>query len=91
MICSVFGNEREPRAADDADPLFLAPDNARPATPRHIHNCPALGHTGAVPVTAELEGLIEAGLVHAVTVESGRQAWGLTIRGRSRIATGGEP
>jgi hypothetical protein len=44
-----------------------------------------------VAVTVELEGLIKAGLVHAVTVESGRQAWGLTIRGRSRIATGGEP
>jgi hypothetical protein len=44
-----------------------------------------------VAVTAELEGLINAGLIHAVTVESGRQAWGLTIRGRSRIATGGEP
>jgi len=27
-----------------------------------------------VAVAAELEGLIEAGLVHAVTVESGRQA-----------------
>ncbi len=43
-----------------------------------------------VAVTAELEGLIEAGLIHAVAVESGRQVWGLTIRGRSRIATDGE-
>jgi len=42
-------------------------------------------------VMAELERLIEAGLVDAVIVESGRRAWGLTIRGRSRIATGGEP
>jgi hypothetical protein len=24
--------------ADDADPLFLTPDQTRPATPRHIHN-----------------------------------------------------
>jgi hypothetical protein len=24
--------------ADGDEPLFLAPDNARPATPRHIHN-----------------------------------------------------
>jgi hypothetical protein len=24
--------------ADDAEPLFLAPDNARPATPRHVRN-----------------------------------------------------
>jgi hypothetical protein len=24
--------------ADDAEPLFLAPDNAQPATPRHVHN-----------------------------------------------------
>jgi hypothetical protein len=24
--------------ADDAEPLFLAPDNARPATRRHAHN-----------------------------------------------------
>jgi predicted ArsR family transcriptional regulator len=44
-----------------------------------------------VAVTAELEGLIEAGLVHAVTVDSGRQAWGLTIRGRTHIAMDGKP
>ncbi len=37
-------------------------------------------------VSAELDGLIEAGLVHGVTVESGRQASRLTIRGRSRIS-----
>ena len=37
-----------------------------------------------VAVTGELKALTEAGLVHAVTMDSGRQGWGLTIRGRSR-------
>jgi predicted ArsR family transcriptional regulator len=42
-------------------------------------------------VAAELQTLIDAGLVHAVTVSwSGPQAWGLTVKGRSRTATGGE-
>jgi hypothetical protein len=29
---------RRAAGADDDEPLFLAPDNARPGTPRHIHN-----------------------------------------------------
>jgi predicted ArsR family transcriptional regulator len=59
--------------------------------PLDVHQLVAELAVIPVAVAAELEGLIEAGLVHAVTVESGRQAWGLTIRGRSRIATGDEP
>lgn len=45
---------------------------------------------GVIPaaVMAELEALIEAGLVGAVTVESGRQAWGLTVKGRWRMGGG---
>jgi hypothetical protein len=29
---------RRAAGADDADPLFLTPDQIRPATPRHVHN-----------------------------------------------------
>jgi hypothetical protein len=29
---------RRAAGAEDAEPLFLAPDNARPATPRHVRN-----------------------------------------------------
>ena len=29
---------RRAAGADDAEPLFLAPDQIRPATPRHVHN-----------------------------------------------------
>ena len=29
---------RRAAGVDGDEPLFLAPDNARPATPRHIHN-----------------------------------------------------
>jgi hypothetical protein len=29
---------RRAAGADDAEPLFLAPDNSRPATPRHVRN-----------------------------------------------------
>jgi hypothetical protein len=43
-----------------------------------------------VAVTGELNALIEAGLVHPVTVESGRQAWGLTVKGRTRLMRGSE-
>ena len=39
-----------------------------------------------VAVTAELRALSEAGLIHGVTMETGRQAWGLTVKGRSRLA-----
>jgi predicted ArsR family transcriptional regulator len=48
---------------------------------------------GVIPVTvmAELEWLVELGLVHAVAVESGRQAWGLTVKGRTRLAGETEP
>jgi predicted transcriptional regulator len=59
--------------------------------PLDVHQLAAdLAATRTV-VTAELQALIQAGPVHGVTVDSGRQAWGLTIRGRSRIATGDEP
>ena len=42
---------------------------------------------GVIPaaVMAEVEGLIEAGLVDAVSVESGCRAWGLTARGHSLV------
>ena len=45
---------------------------------------------GVIPaaVMGELEGLIEAGLVDAVSVESGGQAWGLTVKGWSRVGGG---
>jgi predicted ArsR family transcriptional regulator len=45
---------------------------------------------GVIPaaVMAELEGLMEARVVHPVTVDSGRQAWGLTVKGWSRIGGG---
>ena len=36
-------------------------------------------------VRGTLDEVIDAGLVRGATVESGRQAWGLTIRGRARI------
>ena len=39
-----------------------------------------------VAVTAELRAVSEAGLVHGVTMETGRQAWGLTVRARTRGA-----
>jgi hypothetical protein len=29
---------RRAAGADDAEPLFVAPDNAQPATPRHVRN-----------------------------------------------------
>jgi hypothetical protein len=29
---------RRAAGADDAEPLFLAPDDSRPATSRHVHN-----------------------------------------------------
>jgi predicted ArsR family transcriptional regulator len=57
--------------------------------PLDVHQLAAELAVIPVAVTAELEGLIEFGLVHGVTVDSGRQAWGLTIRGRSFVARGG--
>lgn len=45
----------------------------------------ALGVISAA-VGAELEGLVEAGLVQTVSVESGGAAWGLTVKGYARIA-----
>ncbi len=59
--------------------------------PLDVHQLTADLGASSVMIAAELEMLIEFGLVHGVTVESGRQAWGLTVRGRSRIATGREP
>jgi predicted ArsR family transcriptional regulator len=58
--------------------------------PLDVHQLAAELAVIPVAVSAELEGLIEAGLIHAVTVESGRQAWGLTVRGRARVAGWGE-
>jgi predicted ArsR family transcriptional regulator len=42
---------------------------------------------GVIPaaVMAELEVLTEAGLAGVVTAEAARQAWGLTMRGWSRV------
>lgn len=53
--------------------------------PLDVHQLAAELAVIPVAVMSELEGLIDAGLVHAVTMESGRQAWGLTVRGRSRL------
>jgi len=39
-----------------------------------------------VAVTAELTALMRSGLVHGVTMERGRQAWGLTVKARTRLA-----
>jgi hypothetical protein len=44
-----------------------------------------------VVVTAELKELMDRGLVHGVTMESGRQAWGLTVKGRARLAGEAKP
>jgi hypothetical protein len=35
-LCGLAGDDDA--GADDAEPLFLSPDQTRPATPRHIHN-----------------------------------------------------
>jgi predicted transcriptional regulator len=43
-----------------------------------------------VPVTAELRALGDAGLIHGVAMETGRQAWGLTVKGRTRLAGEGK-
>jgi predicted ArsR family transcriptional regulator len=45
---------------------------------------------GVIPaaVMADLERLIAAGLIDAVSMESGRRAWGLTAKGHSRIGGG---
>lgn len=58
--------------------------------PLDIHQLAADLVATRVVVAAELQMLVKAGLVHAVTTQSGRQAWGLTVRGRSRIAPGGD-
>jgi hypothetical protein len=57
--------------------------------PLDVHQLAADLAAAPFVVGAELQMLIEAGLVHAVTVDSGRQVWGLTVRGRSHVATGG--
>jgi predicted ArsR family transcriptional regulator len=59
--------------------------------PLDVHQLAADLAVTRVAVAAELDVLIEFGLVHGVTVDSGRQASGLTVRGRSRITTGSEP
>ncbi len=57
--------------------------------PLDVHQlCVDLASTPVV-VAAELEALMQAGLVHGETVGSGRHTWRLTVRGRSRIGTGG--
>ena len=40
----------------------------------------------SVAVTAELTALMEGGPVHDVTMESGPPVWGLTVKGRTRLA-----
>jgi hypothetical protein len=55
------------------------------AEPLDVHQlCADLAASPTV-VTGALEGLIEAGLVHGVTVKDGRQQWGLTVRGRWQV------
>ena len=44
--------------------------------------CADLAVTSPTIVDAELKALITAGLIYPMTVQSGRQAWGLTARGR---------
>jgi DNA-binding HxlR family transcriptional regulator len=59
--------------------------------PLDVHQIAA--DLGLIPgvINAELKGLMDHGLVHGVTTESGRQAWGLTVTGRTRLHGEGEP
>jgi len=52
--------------------------------PLDVHQLAADLGVILVAVTAELKALIHAGLVHAMTAADGRQAWGLTVKGRTR-------
>jgi hypothetical protein len=54
--------------------------------PLDVHNLAAQLAVIPVAVTAKLGALMESALVHGVTMESGRQAWGLTVKGRTRLA-----
>jgi predicted transcriptional regulator len=54
--------------------------------PLDVHQLAAELAVIPVAVTAELRALSEAGVIHGVTMETGRQAWGLTVSGRTRLA-----
>ena len=53
--------------------------------PLDVHQLAAELAVIPVAVTAELRALSEAGLIHETT-ETGRQAWSLTVKGRTRLA-----
>jgi len=53
--------------------------------PLDVHQLAAELAVIPVAVTAELRALSEAGLIHE-TMETGRQAWSLTVKGRTRLA-----
>jgi len=54
--------------------------------PLDVHQLAAELAVIPVAVTAELRALSEAGLIRGVTMETGSQAWGLTLNGRTRLA-----
>ncbi|HUA49376.1 MAG TPA: ArsR family transcriptional regulator [Solirubrobacteraceae bacterium] len=54
--------------------------------PLDVHQLAAELAVIPVAVTAELRALSEAGLIHGETMETGRQAWSLTVKGRTRLA-----
>ena len=66
----------------------LGPDLLRALRdePLDVHQLAAELAVIPVAVTAELKALSEAGLIHGVTMETGNQAWGLTLKGRTRLA-----
>jgi hypothetical protein len=53
--------------------------------PLEVHQLPV--DLGVIPVavTAALNAMIDGGFVHAMTVDGGRQAWGFTVKGRTRL------
>ena len=54
--------------------------------PLDVHQLAAELAVIPVAVTTELKALMDRGLVPGVTMETGSQAWGLTLEGRTRLA-----
>jgi hypothetical protein len=71
----------------------LGPDLLRALRdePLDVHQLAAELAVIPVAVTTELKALMDRGLVPGVTMESGRRAWGLTVKGRTRLAEGAKP
>ena len=59
--------------------------------PLDVHQLAAELAVIPVAVTAELTALMGSGLVHGATMESGRHAGGLTVKGRTRLAEEAKP